>query len=279
MERRDEGLMPQTSLVVPCYNEATRLDVQEFTRFAQSGVARLFLVNDGSRDETLTVLREIESAAPGHVTVVNLEQNCGKAEAVRRGLIEALASDSQFVGFWDADLATPFDALTGFLRELEAAPHLEIVIGSRVRLLGRTIDRQASRHYAGRVFATAASLALRLPVYDTQCGAKLFRATDHLGRALATPFLSRWVFDVELLARLGTIDGRYDPMRLVNIVYEFPLLEWRDVAGSKLRATDFAKSAIDLLKIYRRYVRKAETRIDGRSSDVAVGRVSRELPP
>ncbi|HEY9463039.1 MAG TPA: glycosyltransferase [Vicinamibacterales bacterium] len=270
--------MPQTSLVVPCYNEATRLDVQEFTRFAQSGVARLFLVNDGSRDETLTVLREIESAAPGHVTVVNLEQNCGKAEAVRRGLIEALASDSQFVGFWDADLATPFDALTGFLRELEAAPHLEIVIGSRVRLLGRTIDRQASRHYAGRVFATAASLALRLPVYDTQCGAKLFRATDQLGRALATPFLSRWVFDVELLARLGTVDGRYDRTRLVHTVYEFPLAEWRDVAGSKLRMTDFAKSAVDLLKIYRRYVRGPWAPTHGGAPDVAMERVSRKPP-
>ena len=271
--------MPQTSLVVPCYNEAARLNAQEFKRFAQSGGAHLVLVNDGSRDDTLPVLHEIQASAPGDVTVVNLERNRGKAEAVRRGMIAALAGDARFVGFWDADLATPFDALAGFLHELNTTPHLEIVIGSRVRLLGRMIDRQASRHYAGRVFATAASVALRLPVYDTQCGAKLFRATDHLGRALATPFLSRWVFDVELLARLGTIDGRYDPMRLVNIVYEFPLLEWRDVAGSKLRATDFAKSAIDLLKIYRRYVRKAETRIDGRSSDVAVGRVSRELPP
>lgn len=250
--------MSQTSLVVPCYNEADRLDVPAFQRFAESGAARLVLVNDGSRDATLAVLEKIRAAAPGQVTVVDLTPNGGKAEAVRRGMIEALRSGSEFVGFWDADLATPFDALPEFVDQLQSSPHLEVVIGSRVRLLGRTIDRQASRHYAGRVFATAASLALQLPVYDTQCGAKLFRSTSQLNAALAKPFMSKWVFDVELLARLGSRDGSYSPGRLYDTVYEAPLREWRDVAGSKLKMSDFAKSALDLFAIYRAYVRGSD---------------------
>jgi glycosyltransferase involved in cell wall biosynthesis len=247
--------VPQTTLVIPCYNEAQRLNVAAFKQFALSGSASLVLVNDGSRDETLAVLEDIKSVAPARVRVVDLPQNSGKAEAVRRGMVESLSDGAEYVGFWDADLATPFDALGPFVEQLEARPHLDVVMGSRVRLLGRNIERQARRHYSGRVFATAASLTLRLPVYDTQCGAKLFRATPRLRQALVDPFLSRWVFDVELLARLGSTPSGYSPTILINSVCEHPLAQWRDVAGSKLSMAGVAKSAVDLLRIYRIYVR------------------------
>jgi glycosyltransferase involved in cell wall biosynthesis len=248
--------MPRTAIVVPCYNEAQRLDVAAFERFAASGIASLVLVNDGSSDATLEVLRRIAGGAPNEVTVIDVQPNAGKGEAVRRGLLDATARGHDFVGFWDADLATPFDAVGGFIEKLASNDQLDVVIGSRVRLLGRTIERRAIRHYTGRVFATAVSVALGLPVYDTQCGAKLFRATPVLERALATPFLSRWIFDVELLARLGISDGRYRAEQLLATVYELPLVEWRDVGGSKLRMEDFPTAALDLMRIYSTYIRR-----------------------
>lgn len=246
--------MPGTAIVVPCYNEAARLDPSAFDRFARTGIARMVLVNDGSTDSTLALVRDIAARNADAITVLDLDRNGGKAEAVRRGMLEAIAMDMDRVGFWDADLATPFDAVSGFVDCMMSSPGLDAVIGSRVRLLGRHIDRRAIRHYTGRAFATAVSLTLRLPVYDTQCGAKLFRVTPTLERALATPFRSKWIFDVELLARLGQVDGRYAPDRLLGGVYEYPLLEWRDVAGTKLRAGDFLAAAVDLLRIYRAYL-------------------------
>jgi len=121
-------------------------------------------------------------------------------------------------------------------------------------MLGRTIDRRWKRHYAGRVFATCASLILGVSVYDTQCGAKLLRATDEVAQVFAQPFRTRWIFDVELLARLlsssGQGLGRPEPPQ---ILYEYPLRQWRDVAGSKLRLRHIVKAALDLVGILTRY--------------------------
>jgi glycosyltransferase involved in cell wall biosynthesis len=244
-----------TTLVVPCHDEADRLDVAAFTSFiASHPSARLVLVNDGSRDRTLDVLQQIQKAAGERVEVLHCEQNGGKAEAVRRGMLFALSTDTDLLGYWDADLATPLEACWAFVDLLAERPGLDMVMGSRVLLLGRAIDRKAIRHYAGRVFATAASVTLDLPVYDTQCGAKMFRASPKLKSVFEQPFISSWVFDVELIARLGSNDSRYDPQPLRKQIYELPLLEWRDVEGSKVKWIDFIAAMFDLAKIRQTYI-------------------------
>ncbi|HEX9049694.1 MAG TPA: glycosyltransferase [Anaeromyxobacter sp.] len=229
----DAGRSPAAvALVVPCYDEARRLDRAEFARLArQRPDIAIRFVDDGSRDGTGQVLDALRAEAPGRVEVLRLERNRGKAEAVRAGLLAALAEGFQLVGFCDADLSTPVDELVRLVDVARASP-AKVVLASRVLLLGRRIERRAARHYLGRVFATAASIALDLPVYDTQCGAKLFRATPALARALAAPFRTRWVFDVELLARL-LHGGGGEPLSAADVVEE-PLLAWRDARGSKM---------------------------------------------
>ncbi|HEY9228886.1 MAG TPA: glycosyltransferase [Gemmatimonadaceae bacterium] len=250
-----------TNLVIPCYNEADRLVPADFTSFVQATPnVSLTFVNDGSGDRTLDVLRDIASACPNRMQVLDLEHNSGKAEAVRRGMLHALTTKADFVGFWDADLATPLGASSAFIELLRERPVLDMVIGSRVRLLGRTIERRPARHYAGRVFATAASLTLRLPVYDTQCGAKLFRASPRLARVLETPFVSSWLFDVEMIARFGSLSAGYAPESLHGRIHELPLLEWRHMAGSKVRLRHFARAMVDLARIYQVYIRNGNGR-------------------
>jgi glycosyltransferase involved in cell wall biosynthesis len=248
-------------VVVPCYNEAARLRVDAFEAFSRANPDILFLfVNDGSGDSTLDVLRTLHERVPESTVVVDGVQNRGKAEAVRLGLNRALQDRrAAIVGFWDADLATPLEAVPELLGVLDARPEIEMVFGARVKLLGRNVERLAIRHYLGRIFATVASVMLRMPIYDTQCGAKLFRATPALERVLSQPFLSRWIFDVEILARLIQ-DRNGDSGAVAATIYEYPLQVWVDVAGSKVRPKDFLRAIGELGAIYRRYLSRISRR-------------------
>ena len=237
---------PRACWVIPCYNEAARLDADAFVSLVDDEPAvDLLFVNDGSRDGTEERLRELAKLRPQRIRILSLEANQGKGEAVRQGLLEALRSEASIVGYFDADLATPTSEIRR-LMEVMVGRDADLVLGARISMLGRQIDRSHVRHYLGRVFASAASLLLGLRVYDTQCGAKLFRRTPALLAALDEPFQSRWVFDVELLGRLvGAAPGTaLEPSRIV----EEPLRRWRDVPGSKLRAGHFASAAVDLTR-------------------------------
>jgi glycosyltransferase involved in cell wall biosynthesis len=239
----------RTCIVVPAYNEAARLDVTVLDEYLKRDRAVDFLlVNDGSRDSTLDLLQKLQSKWPTRVAVLDLQPNRGKAEAVRQGILQALErKDTAYVGFWDADWATPLDAIDQFVELAEGDPSIRFVIGSRVRLLGRHITRKPVRHYVGRLAATLASAVLGLPVYDTQCGAKLMRVDPETKALFGESFGSRWVFDVELIARyLGRHPGGEG-------IYEVPLDRWRDVGDSKVRPLDVVGAFLELLRIDHRY--------------------------
>jgi glycosyltransferase involved in cell wall biosynthesis len=235
------------ALVIPAWNEARRLEDAAFLAFvASQELVDLHFVDDGSGDATPTRLAALATAAPGRITVQRLDPNRGKAEAVRAGLVAALAEGYPLVGYLDADLAAPLDTALLLRDELVRWPTVSLVLGSRVKLLGWRIRRSERRHYLGRLFATCASLTLALPVYDTQCGAKAMRAVPAVVEALRAPFLSRWLFDVELIARLRDGLG-------VAALREVPLPRWEDPGGSSVGLRDFLRAPLELWRIWRRY--------------------------
>jgi glycosyltransferase involved in cell wall biosynthesis len=241
--------MQKTCIVVPCYNEAGRLRSGEFPDWARRNPDLHFLfVNDGSTDSTQEKLDSLSRACPERIRNYKLERNCGKAEAVRRGFQESFASGFDVVGYWDADLAAPLESIPRLCGLLEDGK-VEGVFGSRVLLLGRQIRRNPVRHYVGRVFATCASLAIGLPVYDTQCGAKVFLNTVRLRQGFRTPFRVNWTFDVEILARFLLLERIFGGHGIRDLFVEYPLERWDDVAGSKLKARDFFRGAWEILKI------------------------------
>jgi glycosyltransferase involved in cell wall biosynthesis len=234
-------------VVIPCFDEEHRLDTARLAELAESGRVRLLMVDDGSTDRTLSMLRALAESASG-VDVLDLPHNVGKAETVRLGLLQAVESGAATVGYYDADLATPPHELLRLLDVLDDRPEISFVMGARVALLGRTIERSALRHYLGRVFASLASIILRLRVYDTQCGAKVVRVTPALVEAINRPFRSSWVFDVELIARLLHGSRSVDPVP-ATAFEEVPLREWHDVGGSKLTVPRMVRAMTDLLVV------------------------------
>lgn len=242
--------MPESPwIVVPCFNEADRLDGPTFVKAMARPDSPVFVfVDDGSTDGTLRVLNALRREAGDRCHVLALPSNRGKAEAVRHGLNAALAAGAGRVGYWDADLATPLGTIRELDAEMDGQITAEVVMGSRVRMLGREIERSPFRHYVGRVYATLASLTLRLGVYDTQCGAKLFRRTPALERALRAPFRSGWAFDVELLRRLQLEWGGTGADRIIEV----PLQEWRDIGKSKVSLRAGARAFLFLVRVLLR---------------------------
>ncbi len=238
----------KTIVVVPCYNEAKRLRQDDFLHYVEQNedVAFLF-ANDGSRDNTLEVLQSL-TARHERLLLFDIQPNGGKAEAVRRGMLYAVEHyDAQYVAFWDADLATPLNEIEPMVAWADKG--YDVVMGLRLMRLGAKVRRKPLRHYLGRCFATVASMMLDLPVYDTQCGAKLFRR-EVVETIFQEQFITRWLFDVELLARYKQ---RYGTENAKEKIYEFPLFQWQDVDGSQLKSRDFFKAPVELMKIRRKY--------------------------
>jgi glycosyltransferase involved in cell wall biosynthesis len=215
-------------LVVPCFNEAKRLDQSRILSYTSTLQCNVLLVN-------------------GAVYSLLMARNSGKAEAVRTGMQWAISRDATEVGYTDADGAVSEPDLIQIFVELGAFPSRIGVLGSRVALLGRNIDRTTTRHFTGRVFATFASIILQQTIYDTQCGAKAFTASKQLQRSLSSPFVSRWGFDVELLGRMFieiAKDGN-------GHIIELPLQQVLDVSGSKIGVLTGIKTLLELVPIRR----------------------------
>ena len=156
------------------------------------------------------------------------------------------SSKFQLVGYWDADLAAPLTEIRRFIHKFKSNNELKAVCGSRILRLGSSIRRSVFRHYFGRIFATVVSNILNIPVYDTQCGAKIFLA-EFAEFIFSEKFLSRWFFDVELFARSIEHVGRQNT---VNGVLELPLSQWHEQGQSKVTWANVLQTPLELLKIY-----------------------------
>jgi glycosyltransferase involved in cell wall biosynthesis len=238
----------KTTIVIPCFNEAERLPVDLFSGLIESYPNILFLfVNDGSSDSTLHVLSQL--TAKKNVNILDLKQNVGKAEAVRKGVLHAINQiNSDYIAFYDADMATPFHDIVGMIECISSNSYY-MVAGCRFRRLGGNIQRSHSRFFMGRIFATFAAMILHLPVYDTQCGAKVL--TKEVAKNIfTTQFVSKWLFDIELFARIIT---QYGYTAALNKIVEYPLSEWTDVKGSKLSIKEIIRQPLNLIKISQFY--------------------------
>ena len=189
--------MPDISIIVPAYNEAD-LIVDTLDGLANYFKTRsedyeIVVVDDGSRDRTVTLIEEWQARNHADLRVLVNRQNLGKGFSVRRAVDE---SRGKYLIFIDADLPYELDAIDGFLKALQSG--YDLAIGSRVLPGSEVKGVPASRFFAGQVFSWMVQLFLFLGVPDTQCGFKGFKASaaKEIFRRLT---IRGFGFDVELL--------------------------------------------------------------------------------
>ncbi len=248
-------------LVVPCYNESRRIPLDLFARFlSRHEEIAVCFVDDGSTDSTREMLLSFIKRHDEASCLVAMPKNSGKAEAVRCGILEMLRLEPScpYIGYWDADLATPLEQSLDFLALLEGNSMIFAVIGSRWVHLGADIERNCLRSMIAMMMSVIIASYLKLNLHDSQCGAKIFRSTlAH--EIFCKRFVSRWLFDVELFKRLKHFLAQHlhvDETVMMNMhCREIPLRCWRDVPDSKLHLSDALKIAFELIRIawcYRR---------------------------
>lgn len=238
-----------TCIVVPCYNEGIGISIEEYSHFLDNNTnTTICFVNDGSTDNTMDLLHVLKEKHNNQIHILSLAKNSGKAEAVRAGINYCNENfDYQNIGYLDADLATTleeFMAVSHYLKD-----DIVFCFGSRIRKIGSTIIRENSRFLIGRIIATFISNILDLKVYDTQCGCKVFTKEISI-QLFQKPFISKWLFDVELFFRMIHLFGKE---KAILKMHEVPLKSWIEKGNSKVKPTYFFKLWLDLYTIKKEY--------------------------
>ena len=111
------------TLIVPCYNEQESLPIfyKEVTAVVQKIKSdyELLFINDGSRDDTLTILRSL-AKKDSHVTYLSFSRNFGKEAAMYAVFCNARG---EYVAVMDADMQDPPSLLPKMLEILESGEY------------------------------------------------------------------------------------------------------------------------------------------------------------
>jgi dolichyl-phosphate beta-glucosyltransferase len=230
--------LPGLSVVVPAYNEATRIasTLDAIADYCRKHVAawEIVVVDDGSSDDTAEVARNAVTPGTPLVVLVNA-RNRGKGYSVKRG---ALAAAHPYVLLSDADLSTPIEEVAKLAGE--ASPGTIVIASRGMSTSNIEVHQPFYRETMGKVFNRIVQALLLPGISDSQCGFKLFGhdVTRAVFPALKT---ERFAFDVELLAR--AIRGGFQ-------VREVPVT-WRNDGRTRVDAVrDSAVMLKDVLRVW-----------------------------
>lgn len=234
------------SIVIPAFNEKERLSsflfnlTEEISKSNLNG--EIIIVDDGSRKDDyryyLNIISRLNNAS---VRILRHPRNMGKGAAIKTGFKDAKGT---WIGFVDADGAISSKEVMRLLKIALSSTDLDGIFGSRVMMLGYNIDRKFMRHLGGRILTTLLYFFLRIPVYDSQCGYKIFRASKIL------PLINickeqGYLLDLELI----TIGYR----NKLNFL-EVPI-SWKDIPGGKVNLMiDGWKMLMGLWRIRKRLI-------------------------
>lgn len=220
------------SVIIPAYNEEKRIKetiiaLRSYLK-SKKYIYEIIVVDDGSTDGTLNVLKDIFSTDLRVVTITK----SGKGTSVKEGVLSA-RSDSEYVFFMDADLSTNVGEIETFVNIFKAEPETDIIIGSRYLPEGSVIVQPPFRNLVGRTFSLIKSKLLGINFYDSQCGFKAFRLQT-AKKIFAKSEIKGFSFDVEILyiallnnikVKEVSVNWHHEPGGHVNLIADsIPML-------------------------------------------------------
>ena len=229
-------------MIVPCFNEEKRINLDYWNKLSEIPNVQWIFVNDGSSDGTKSLLNQISNSS-----VINLERNSGKAEAIRKGILDTFdknpAEMFQF-GYLDADSAFEIEDIKNVVKlSFSKESTFDSYWGSRVALSGRNITRNNLRHILSRILITIFGYRMGNLPYDPQTGFKIFKFNKEQMAIFDRNFETKWFVDIEILLRFKAVNGK--DMR----IWEEPVNTWKDIEGSKIRGLELITVFRDLVKI------------------------------
>ncbi|TGM46498.1 glycosyltransferase [Leptospira biflexa] len=212
------------SIIIPCYNECNRLpqylDTLMIT-FQKKSNVDFIIVDDGSpKKEFLKLKENIEHHLSNpKIQLLRYELNLGKGGAIQFGLQVAKGN---YVGFVDADGATPAYELQRIWDHIDTHKDIDLIVGSRIPMLGRSVKKSFYRHIANRVFSYYFHKIFKIQMYDPQCGCKIFKKSLYETMREKITDL-RWLWDTQLIVL---------SYRNQKKIFEFPI-DWNEIPDSK----------------------------------------------
>ena len=239
-------LINSLCIIVPCYNEQNRINLDEILVFQSKLDCLVLFVDDGSKDETNIMLDKFCSTHK-NFELLSLPRNVGKARATFKGISEAKERGYTLIGTYDADSAVGIEDYLVAKDLLVTRPEIDLVSGARILLAGSGITRNNARRWISRIVATYVNSIIRQDFYDPQSPCKIFRKS--LVSTSSKP-KTRWFLDVELI--LDKRDENHDTRFKDVSILEFPLKNWTDVEHSKVNSGQFFRILRDLFELGRR---------------------------
>ena len=229
-------------MIVPCFNEEKRINLDYWNNLAGILNVNWIFVNDGSSDGTKDALNMITNS-----TIIDLEKNVGKAEAIRKGITETYkknSGESFRVGYLDADSAFGIEDISKVIQlvYLKGSSY-DSYWGSRVALAGRNIKRNNLRHILSRILITIFGYKMGDLPYDPQAGFKVFKFNKKQMEIFEKKFETKWFVDLEILIRYQVLEKQ------TMKIWEEPVNTWKDVDGSNIRGFEFINVLKDLIRI------------------------------
>jgi dolichyl-phosphate beta-glucosyltransferase len=233
------------AVVVPCYNEASRLKHEEFIRFSEENPdIHFYFANDGSQDNTSEI---ISSKLVNNSTrfIADYKVNKGKAETIRQTVIDVYKRGENYshYAFIDADLAIPLEQLLKLRNTTLTSPGKKMFI--TVRTEKEFLQSGKTRYYVSKAWKFLFTrLLFGLRITDSQCGCKLFDSSV-IEKAFAENFISRWLFDIEIVFRIMS--------KKCELLEEVPIISLNDNSNSSISNRTIILLLKDATKIYAKY--------------------------